>query len=216
MLRPAPAAAARHAGHGRGRRRPSANIDLRLTRGGVITGRVGDEDGEPLARALITVQRYQYVRGERQLQPAGGDQTDDRGQYRVFGLPPGDYYVSASTSGLGALLGRGMQQLAAGSAAGGGGGGRGGGRSRPSAGADRTGATGYAPTYYPGVVSAPEAGKVAVGAGPGSRRHRLPDPARAASRPSAASSPARRTVAAVMLVPQDTSGGRWRGSAASC
>src|SRR6266545_1834143 len=91
-----------------------ADIDLRLTRGGVITGRVADEDGEPLARALVTVQRYQYVRGERQLTPAGGDQTDDRGQYRVFGLPPGDYYVSASAAGLEQIIGRGLQQLAAG------------------------------------------------------------------------------------------------------
>ena len=57
-----------------------------------------DEDGEALPRALVTVQRYQYVGGERQLTPAGGDQTDDRGQYRVFGLPPGDYYVSATAS----------------------------------------------------------------------------------------------------------------------
>src|SRR5919197_3501676 len=77
-----------------------ATIDLRLVRGGVITGRVLDEDGEPLARALVTVQRYQYIRGERRLSPAGGDQSDDRGQYRVFGLPPGEYYVSATESGL--------------------------------------------------------------------------------------------------------------------
>jgi len=42
----------------------------------VITGRVLDEDGEALARAIVTVQRYQYLRGDRQLTPAGGDQTD--------------------------------------------------------------------------------------------------------------------------------------------
>ena len=63
------------------------------------------------------MQRYQYVRGERQLRPAGGDQTDDRGQYRVFGLPPGDYYVSATHGRPRPVLGRGMQQLAAGIAA---------------------------------------------------------------------------------------------------
>jgi len=142
-------------------------IDLRLTRGGVITGHVADEDGEPLTRALVTVQRYQYVRGERQLTPAGGDQTDDRGQYRVFGLTPGEYYVSASTTGLGELIGRGLQQLAAGMAVGGGRGGRGAGpgglgmfgvSSEPEP-------TGYAPTYFPGVVNAPEAGRIAVGPG---------------------------------------------------
>src|SRR5206468_5450232 len=101
-----------------------ATIDLRVVRGGVITGRVLDEDGEPLARAVVTVQRYQYVRGERQLSPAGGDQTDDRGQYRVFGLPPGDYYVSATAGGLAQFLGRGLQ-VATGAFAAGGRGGRG-------------------------------------------------------------------------------------------
>ena len=141
-----------------------ASVDLRLTRGGVITGRVADEDGEPLARALVTVQRYQYVRGERQLTPAGGDQTDDRGQYRVFGLTPGDYYVSASASGLSELIGRGLQQLAAGM------GGRGGRGAGPGALAGLAASaepepTGYAPTYYPGVVNAPEAGRIAVAPG---------------------------------------------------
>ena len=146
----------------------AANVDLRLTRGGVVTGRVLDEDGEALARALVTVQRYQYIRGDRQLTPAGGDQTDDRGVYRVFGLPPGDYYVSVSVNGLGQMLGRGLQQLAAGVLAGaaGGRGGRGGVGALFSNGAvDESEPSGYAPTYYPGVVSAAEAGKVTVGPG---------------------------------------------------
>jgi Carboxypeptidase regulatory-like domain len=139
-----------------------ANVDLRLTRGGVITGHVLDEDGEPLSRALVTVQRYQYVGGEKQLRPAGGEQTDDRGQFRVFALPPGDYYVSVSAGGVMDRLGRGLQQLAAGIA-----GGRGGGRGAIGfgGGAEAPESTGYAPTYYPGTVNAPEAGKVTVGPG---------------------------------------------------
>jgi Carboxypeptidase regulatory-like domain len=137
-----------------------ATIDLRLIRGGVITGRVVDEDGEPLARAIVTVQRYQYVRGERQLSPAGGDQSDDRGQYRVFGLPPGDYYVSADVGRLAQGLGRGFQFGAGG--AGPGGGARGGFFGAPP---DDPEPVGYAPTYYPGVVNAAEAGKITVGPG---------------------------------------------------
>jgi Carboxypeptidase regulatory-like domain len=188
----------------------SDNIDIRIMRGGVITGHVGDEDGEPLTRALVTVQRYQYVRGERQLMSAGGDQTDDRGQYRVFGLPPGEYYVSASVSGLGELLGRGLQQLAAG--LGGGPGGRGGdpfaGIGAPPDPANQT-QTGYAPTYYPGVVSTGEAGKVSLP--PGQEvsgidfQIQLVPLARVTGFVSGA-----QDVANIMLVPQDASGGLGR------
>jgi hypothetical protein len=135
-----------------------ANIEIRIARGGVVTGRVLDEDGEPLARALVTVLRQQYVRGEKQLTTAGTDQSDDRGQYRVFGLPPGDYYVSATVGGLDGPL---RPLLAPG--AGGGPGARGtpGGPGGP--GVDQAPAsTGYAPTYYPGVVSAADAARVKV------------------------------------------------------
>jgi Carboxypeptidase regulatory-like domain len=107
-------------------------------------------------------QRYQYVRGERQLSPAGGGQSDDRGQYRVFGLPPGDYYVSADAGRLAQIFGRGLQQLASGVAGGLGGGGRGGFFGVPP---DDPEPVGYAPTYYPGVVTAAEAGKITVGPG---------------------------------------------------
>jgi hypothetical protein len=116
---------------------------------------------------MVTVQRYQYVRGERQLSPAGADQTDDRGQYRIYGLPPGDYYVSATATGLAELLGRGLQQLAAGLGAQGPGRGGRGGPGDPAAPPDAQNQTptGYAPTYFPGVVSASEAGKVELSPG---------------------------------------------------
>jgi uncharacterized protein (DUF2141 family) len=140
----------------------TSGIDLRLTRGSVITGHVLDEDGEPLARALVTVQRYQYVRGERQLTSAGGDQTDDRGQYRVFGLPPGDYYVSATAGGLAQILGRGFQ-FAAGALAGAGRGGRGTFFGGPPV--EDAEPVGYARTYYAGVTSAADATKVTVAPG---------------------------------------------------
>lgn len=123
----------------------ASNIDLKLTRGGVVTGHVLDEEGEPLARAMVTVLRQQFVRGEKQLTSAGWDQTDDRGQYRIFGLPPGDYYVSATAGGFDQNL---RQTLA--------------GRSGSVEQAPDT--TGYAPTYFPGVIAAVDATKVKVAA----------------------------------------------------
>ena len=186
----------------------ATNIDVRILRGGVITGHVSDEDGEPLPRALVNVQRYQYVRGERQLMAAGGDQTDDRGQYRVYGLPPGEYYVSVSVSGLGELIGRGMQQLAAGLGALGGRGGRGG-PGDAFGPADAADQVGYAPTYYPGVVTPAEAGKVTLAPGQetGSIDFQIQvvPLAKVTGIVAGASD-----VASIMLVPQDASGGLGR------
>jgi len=68
-----------------------------LPRGSVIGGRITDEFGEPLVNAAVTALRYAFVGGARRLVPAGArDTTDDQGSYRLFGLPPGDYLVSAT------------------------------------------------------------------------------------------------------------------------
>jgi protocatechuate 3,4-dioxygenase beta subunit len=66
------------------------NVDITLSRGGVITGRVTDADGRPVVEEQIffssTDSKLPYFRTIR---------TDDRGVYRAFGLPPGHYTVSA-------------------------------------------------------------------------------------------------------------------------
>ncbi len=72
-------------------------VDFSLPRGSVITGRITDEFGDPMTDVQVQAMRYQFVNGERQLVNAGrAAQTDDLGQFRVFGLMPGDYVVKAS------------------------------------------------------------------------------------------------------------------------
>src|SRR4029077_16316401 len=71
------------------------SVDFALPKGGVISGRVSDESGDVMPGVMVAVMRYQYQQGDRRLVPAGQAQTDDRGIYRVWGLNPGDYYVSA-------------------------------------------------------------------------------------------------------------------------
>jgi carboxypeptidase family protein len=70
-------------------------VDVTLPRGGVVTGRVVDEFGEPLTGLQITAMRAQTIGGKRQLMPAGNGSTDDAGAFRLFGLAPGQYYVQA-------------------------------------------------------------------------------------------------------------------------
>lgn len=65
-----------------------------LPRGAVIAGRVTDENGDPLAR--VQVYTLFYPPGSSRSQRfGGGAQSDDLGQFRLFGLQPGDYVVAA-------------------------------------------------------------------------------------------------------------------------
>jgi 5-hydroxyisourate hydrolase-like protein (transthyretin family)/uncharacterized protein (DUF2141 family) len=74
-------------------------IDVALTRAGAIEGRVSDENGEPVVEANVVAMRAEAVNGERRLLQTGRTATtNDRGEYRIFGLPPGEYVVSASSS----------------------------------------------------------------------------------------------------------------------
>ena len=141
------------------------SVDFSLPRGGVISGRILDEDGEAVPGATVRVMRYQYQQGDRRLTQAGTAQTDDRGQYRVWGLMPGDYYVNALTripvfGGQMGPGGRGGPGGPAGRA--GGPGGRGAamaalaGGNVPqflAGGGDDQEQMNYAPTYYPGVTA---------------------------------------------------------------
>jgi hypothetical protein len=67
------------------------NINFTLQRGGVITGRIVDEFGDPVTDVQVMAMRSQFFNGERRMMPSGGrpSQTNDLGDYRIFGLPPG-------------------------------------------------------------------------------------------------------------------------------
>jgi hypothetical protein len=78
-----------------------SNLTLRLTKGGVITGTVVDGNGQPAAGISVGVLRYIYreFTGELSLSTetvASTATTDDRGVYRAWGLPPGNYIVMAT------------------------------------------------------------------------------------------------------------------------
>jgi hypothetical protein len=75
-------------------------VDFALPRGGVMTGHVLDEFGEPSANVYVAPMRYRFDdRGRRRLTPAGGAATNDLGEFRIFALAPGEYYLSVTFSG---------------------------------------------------------------------------------------------------------------------
>jgi uncharacterized protein (DUF2141 family) len=72
-------------------------VDVGLPRASVIVGRVLDEFGDPIMDAQVRAYHFQYVQGHRQMVPLGRISTsNDIGEFRIFGLGPGDYSVSAT------------------------------------------------------------------------------------------------------------------------
>jgi Carboxypeptidase regulatory-like domain len=72
-------------------------IELKLAAWGIIEGRVVDERGDPIMDASVQLLQPNYEAGRRVLTgvlPAR--LTDDRGQYRIYGVVPGRYLVSSS------------------------------------------------------------------------------------------------------------------------
>jgi hypothetical protein len=72
-----------------------------LQKGAVIAGRVLDETGEPLVDVRVMAMQKaptppSAVAGRERLIPTGaGGQTNDLGEFRLFSLPAGEYYVQA-------------------------------------------------------------------------------------------------------------------------
>jgi hypothetical protein len=77
------------------------DLSIALTRGGAITGLVLDGAGQPIANTTVRAQRVSGETGGPRAVVGvvgplvGTATTDERGQYRAFGLVPGDYVVSA-------------------------------------------------------------------------------------------------------------------------
>ena len=116
-------------------------VNFSLMRGGVIAGRILDDGGEPVSGTQVMAMRYAFVGGVRRLTPGGAeggnDRTDDQGGFRLFGLPPGEYFVSAVNRAGGFI----------------------------SAEMNNTEADGFAPTYFPGTANVAEATRITLRAG---------------------------------------------------
>jgi protocatechuate 3,4-dioxygenase beta subunit len=75
-------------------------LTLKMMRGGVIAGVLRLPSGRPAPNMPMAVAGIETTGGVRRLRSTGArTSTNDRGEYRVFGLPPGDYIVQAQPSG---------------------------------------------------------------------------------------------------------------------
>jgi Carboxypeptidase regulatory-like domain len=74
------------------------DVVFRLIPAGAVNGRVTDVTGEPLPNITVMLLQSRYdANGKRTFQPGGGSaRTNDRGEYRLYSITPGRYYLSAS------------------------------------------------------------------------------------------------------------------------
>jgi hypothetical protein len=117
--------------------------DLRLPRAGVVSGRVVDGFGDPVADIAVTAWRMEYLSpARRRIFSRASFQTNDLGEFRAHGLEPGKYFISASRSVVALTVPAGSNDPAF----------------------TLTGMR-EAPTFYPGTPNASEAASIEVQAG---------------------------------------------------
>jgi protocatechuate 3,4-dioxygenase beta subunit len=164
---------------------------LQIMPAGTISGRVFDRDGEPLANVTVEALKYSYQEGQKVMNTVQNTRTNDLGEYRLFWLQPGQYFVSAtppagqrggltnSSPVAGPGIGGGAGDTGGGRGGRGdgrgGGGGRGGGRGEqqgppqapaaPAQNPDDIASEGYIPVYYPGTTDAQSAAPIALSPG---------------------------------------------------
>ena len=116
----------------------AADVEMRMIRSGAISGRVLDDLGEPLPYAMVTAQRLVRTGGHVPFEESVTVESDDHGDYRLFGLSAGEFVVGIA----------------------------GGMTFSPDGGPIRTGGRAVAPhNYYPNAATPEEARPIAVGVG---------------------------------------------------
>jgi hypothetical protein len=113
-----------------------ADVVVRMTPQGIVSGRILDEDGEPLEAVTVSLLRQQSFMGQRRLGGQGAGQTNDRGDFRITNVPPGKYQVLVQRLAMGgAPIQQGKEEY------------------------------GYPKLYFPGVELIEQAQKIEVAAG---------------------------------------------------
>jgi protocatechuate 3,4-dioxygenase beta subunit len=114
-------------------------VNFRMIPAAAIAGRIFDEDGEPMWNTFVMLSRESYQDGAKKLQTMDSARSNDRGEYRFYGLAPGRYFVSAQYVEWETVTGE-----------------------REFTTAEQPGEKGYVKMYYPGTAEMAKASAITV------------------------------------------------------
>jgi hypothetical protein len=118
----------------------TSDLVFKLGRAAVITGKVFDEDGEPMVGVSVRTIRQVFTDGRKGFRSTNEQETNDLGEFRLFGLSPGRYYITADLSAWNRVVG-----------------------DREFSSSEKsTGEKGYAKVYYPSALEIARASSVYV------------------------------------------------------
>jgi len=82
-----------------------SDLLIKLAPSAVISGRVVDEEGQPMQQVQVQAMRWMMNAGRAVLITVANASTNDLGEYRLFNLAAGRYYVKAQAMRVGGFLG---------------------------------------------------------------------------------------------------------------
>jgi hypothetical protein len=71
-------------------------FEILLAPAAVVLGKVIDQDGDPVVGAVVTLLEYTFAPAGRKMAQIDQQSTNDLGEYRIYGIPPGEYFLSVN------------------------------------------------------------------------------------------------------------------------
>jgi hypothetical protein len=72
------------------------NVKITLVPGGSVSGKVFDSKGRPMHDSVVGILRIVYRQGERAVDVVAAQPSGNGGEYRLYPVPPGEYYVGVA------------------------------------------------------------------------------------------------------------------------
>jgi protocatechuate 3,4-dioxygenase beta subunit len=83
--------------------KPPAPLELSMIKAGTISGQIRDPAGRSVQGMKVDANQIWYPKGRATFSSRASAVTDEHGEFRLFWLPPGEYFVGATPGEVGSI-----------------------------------------------------------------------------------------------------------------